>query len=264
MSKPNPPSLPVSVPAAHGLLRRWGPLALLALGLVVVLASGAHRAISFDAIALRYGDMQGLLAAQPLATIVGAVLLYGLVVALSLPAAWLMTIAMGLLFGWQLGSLVAVLGATLGASLLFLAARTAFADFFASRFSGTIARLSDGFARNAVSYLLFLRLAPVVPFTLLNIVPALLGVPFRTFVWTTAVGIVPGTLAYAYAGEGLRSIVAERAQACMQGVAPCGQALTPGDIVTPQILIAFALLAVVSLVPVVLKRFVSRQNRPQA
>lgn len=114
--------------------------------------------------------------------------------------------------------------------------------------------MGKGFREDATSYMLFLRLAPVFPFTLINVVPAILGVRLSTFAWTTFVGIIPGVTAYAFAGEGLRSIVSERAAACAIDQPPCGTALSPADLVTKEILIAFALLGVVSLLPVVLKR----------
>jgi uncharacterized membrane protein YdjX (TVP38/TMEM64 family) len=115
--------------------------------------------------------------------------------------------------------------------------------------------MAEGFRSDAVSYMLFLRLAPVFPFILVNVVPAILGVPFVTYLWTTFVGIIPGVLAYTFAGEGLRSIVHDRAAACAANVPPCGTPLTAGDLLTPQIGIAFALLAMVSLIPIVVKRF---------
>jgi uncharacterized membrane protein YdjX (TVP38/TMEM64 family) len=120
--------------------------------------------------------------------------------------------------------------------------------------------MADGFREDATSYLLFLRLTPLFPFWLVNAVPAILGVNFVTFAWTTFVGIIPGTVAFGFAGEGLRSIVADRAVACMAGIDPCGQPLAAGDLVTTEILIAFALLGLVSLLPVLLRRV--RRGKP--
>jgi len=235
-------------------LRRMIPLGLLALAIVALFASGLHRQLSFDRIAMHYGTLAGLIGDRPLLSALVAMLAYALATAVSFPAAWLLTVSTGLLFGWMAGGVIVVLGATSGACILYLAARYALADFFRARAGNVLNRMADGFRSDATSYMLFLRLAPVFPFTLVNVVPAILGVPFITFVWTTFVGIIPGVMAYVFAGVGLRSIVAERAEACRAGIAPCGETLGPGDLITPQILIAFAALGVVSLIPVVLKR----------
>lgn len=235
-------------------IRRLWPVAVIALGLAAFFLSGAHRLISFDAIAINYARLAEWVADQPVISSLAAVIIYATATAFSVPAAWLFSVATGLVFGWIWGAVLVTLGATLGATLLFLAAGHAFADFFKARAGGWIDRMAKGFRDDAVSYMLFLRLAPVVPFALVNIVPAILGVPLRIFVATTAIGIIPGVIAYVFAGQGLRSIVAERAASCADGVAPCGEPLSAGDLVTPEVLIAFALLGFVSLLPVVLKR----------
>jgi uncharacterized membrane protein YdjX (TVP38/TMEM64 family) len=183
-----------------------------------------------------------------------ATLIYAGATAVSFPAAWLLTVAFGLVFGWITASLIVVVGATAGAAILFWVARHGLADFFRHRAGNVMNKMAAGFREDATSYMLFLRLAPVFPFTLVNVVPAILNVSFSTFLWTTFVGIIPGVIAYSYAGEGLRSIVGERAAACAADIAPCGEALSPGDLVTREILIAFILLGIVSLIPVVLRR----------
>ena len=104
-----------------------------------------------------------------------------LVTALSFPAASLLTIFAGFLFGWLPGAGLAVIGATTGASLLFLAARTAFGGFLRDRAGGLAARFSKGFEEDAFAYLLVLRLAPFVPFFVVNIAPALCGVRPKVF-----------------------------------------------------------------------------------
>lgn len=237
------------------LIKRGLPLVFLAVLVVGFFASGLHKQISFDELALRYGELTGFVEANLIGALLVAIGLYAFAVSAAFPAAWLLTVAFGLIFGWALGAVAVVTGATIGASILFIVAGSLLADFFRKRAGDRLNAMAEGFRSNEVSYMLFLRLAPVFPFLLVNVVPAILGVRFATFVWTTAVGIIPGTVAYAFAGEGLRSIIGERAAACAADIAPCGEALTPGQIVTPQILIAFSLLAVVSLIPVVLKRF---------
>jgi len=238
----------------HFALKRALPLAILAALVGTFFATGLHTRISFDQLALRYGELTAFVNANLALAMLAAIGLYAFAVAAAFPAAWVLTVSYGLIFGWLLGAVTVVVGATLGATILFLVARLVLADFFRAKAGDRLNAMAEGFRKDAFSYLLFLRLAPVFSFLLVNVVPAILGVPLAIFVVTTALGIIPGTIAYAFAGEGLRSIVDDRAAACRAGEPPCGEALSPGDFVTTEILIAFSLLAVVSLLPVVLKR----------
>ncbi len=234
-------------------LKRLIPLGILVIAIAIFFLTGLNRQITFDAIALRYGALANWVAGEPVLAVLAVILAYALATALSFPAAWLLTVIAGLLLGWALASLAVTIGATLGACALYFATRLALAGFFRAKAGNVLNKMAEGFRRDAVSYMLFLRLAPVFPFTLINVVPAILGVSFPVFAATTAIGIVPGVVAYAFAGEGLRSIVAARAEACTAGGLPCGTGLNPSNLVTPQILIAFALLALVSLIPVVFR-----------
>lgn len=242
--------------------RQYLPLAAIAVvGAVLFFAAGLHRELTFDALALRYAALEETIAAAPVLSFLIAMAVYAAIVMFAIPGVWILSVAYGLLFGWVWGIPLVLLGATLGASILYWAARTAFSDYFRKRAGPMLSRLAEGFRENAASYLLFLRFAPMFPFVIVNVAPAVLGVSYRTFLWTTLVGIGPGTAVYAYAGEGLRNVVAERAEACLADAPPCGEPLMPWDILTPQILVAFALLAVVSLVPVLLRLDIRRARR---
>lgn len=243
-----------------GRLKRLIPLGVLVTGIVLFFATGLNERLSFDVIALRYGELQAFVEAHPVLAPLAAAGIYALATALSLPAGSLLTITAGLIFGWFLGALIVVSGATIGACILFLAAATALAGFFRERAGDRLSAMAKGFRESATNYMLFLRLTPIFPFWLVNAVPAILGVNFFTFAWTTFIGIIPGTIAYAYAGEGLRAIVAERAEACLAGIAPCGEPFSFASLVKLEVLIAFALLGLVSLLPVLLKRL--RGRRP--
>lgn len=245
---------PSNMEKALPLMKRFVPLGILLIAIIAFFGSGVHQQLSFDSIAMNYGQLENYVSTQPLIASLALIAAYAVAVALSFPAAWLLTVTAGMIFGWYWGGALVVIGATIGACTLFLTARYALSDFFKERAGGVLNKMGKGFRDDATSYMLFLRLAPVFPFTLVNVVPAILGVKLSTFAWTTFVGIIPGAIAYAFAGEGLRSIVAERATACEIDQPPCGTALSPGDLVTREILIAFALLAMVSLIPVVLKR----------
>lgn len=245
-------SNPPKNPARH--IKQWAPIGLLVTAFVAFFATGFYEMLTLDELARRYADLNAFIQNNFWSAVIGAIAIYIVVTAASLPAASLLSVAIGLMFGWALGATIIVIGATLGASILFHVARSLLVDFFSERAGDKLNIMAAGFRDDAVSYMLFLRLAAIFPFFVVNFVPAILGVRFFTFFWTTAIGIIPGTIAYAFAGEGLRSIVAERADACTQNIAPCGQPLSPGDIITSEMLIAFILLALVSLLPVVLKR----------
>ncbi|MCB9993003.1 MAG: TVP38/TMEM64 family protein [Hyphomicrobiaceae bacterium] len=245
-------------------LTRFWPLALIALAVALFFGLGLHRQISIDGLAVNYAAITGYVAANPVLAYLGGGLLYVAAVAVAFPAAWIITVGFGVVFGLVNGSILVIVSATLGACILYWAARTLLADFFRARAGRWLNDMADGFRRNAASYLLFLRLTPVAPFVLLNALPGVLNVPFFTYAWTTALGIIPGTLAYVSAGEGLRAIVAERATACAAGVPPCGGPLSPSDLVRPETLIAISLLALVSLLPVVLKWWRARGEAGKA
>ena len=252
MTEPTKPETPENT--SMRTIKRLLPLMVLLLAVVAFFASGVHRNLDFDQIAASYATLVGHVGERPVLSVLVAMLAYTVATALSFPAAWLLTVAIALVFGWVTASFIVLISASTGASILFLIARYALADFFRHRAGAMLNKMAKGFREDAVSYMLFLRMAPIFPFTLVNVVPAILGVPLVTFFWTTFVGIIPGVVAYSYAGEGLRSIVVERADACAAGIAPCGEGLSPGDLVTTQILIAFILLALVSLLPILLKR----------
>jgi uncharacterized membrane protein YdjX (TVP38/TMEM64 family) len=128
---------------------------------------------------------------------------YVAAVSLSLPGAAILTLTGGFLFGAWAGAALAVVGATAGATLVFLFARSVFGEDALSRLGPSAAKLAANIGANAWSYLLVLRLAPLFPFFLVNLVPAFAGVRLPVFVATTFLGIIPGTVVFALAGSGL-------------------------------------------------------------
>jgi uncharacterized membrane protein YdjX (TVP38/TMEM64 family) len=168
--------------------------------------------------------------------------------AVSIPGATILTLAGGFLFGIIWGSALTVLGATLGATAVFLAARTALGDALRRKAGPWMQRMEAGFRRDAVSYLLSLRLIPVVPFWLVNLVPAFFGVPLRTFVWTTAVGIVPGTVVYTSVGNGLGATL------------EAGGRPDLGVIFQPEVLLPLIGLGLLALLPAAWKRWRGRRD----
>ncbi|MBN7785937.1 TVP38/TMEM64 family protein [Ponticoccus gilvus] len=139
----------------------------------------------------------------------GFALAYVAIVAFSLPGAAVASVTGGFLFGLWAGTALNVAAATVGAVLIFLAARAGLGRTVAQRLEtseGTLKRVKDGLRDNEVNVLLVLRLVPVVPFFVANLLPALVGVSFRNFLWTTAVGIIPGALVFTSIGVGLGEV----------------------------------------------------------
>ena len=249
-------------------LARWLPLlAMLAVAGLVV-AMGWHRWLSLKTIGLNYDALRAFIADNLLGALALYVLVYAAVVALSLPGALIMTLAGGLLFGWPLATPATVISATLGGTILFLVARSTFGEALSGKAGAAIQGLKAGFRENALSYMLFLRLVPAFPFVVVNLAAAALGVPLRTYVLGTLIGIIPGTLAYSVAGAGLGSVIeAQNAsyQACLAKAgggaaaeARCPYAIDTGALVTKELVLAFVLLSLVALIPVALKKWKAR------
>src|SRR5258707_13958213 len=155
----------------------------------------------------------------------------------------------GLVFGMWWGALLSVIGAKIGSVAVFLAARPAFYDLFHARAGAALARFEEGFRRDSFSYLLFLRLVPVFPFWLVNVVPALLGMGLDRFALATLIGIIPGCVVYASVGAGF-GVLIDR-----------GEMPDLGVIFQAPILLPLLGLAALALVPVVYARLRSRKAR---
>ncbi len=239
---------------APSALRRYGPLALLAIAAALVYASGLHEALSLDRLIREHEALKAAVAEDAAFALLGFVGVYVATVALSIPGASLLTILGGFLFGWLVGGLVTVVAATAGATVIFLVARSAIGAPLRSRAGPFLTRLSDGFREDAMSYLLFLRLVPLFPFWLVNIAPAIFDVPLRTYLIASFVGMIPGTFAYTLVGAGLTSLI-EAQERADPGCAARGTCqIDPSALLTPTMIAAFVALGLVSLVPVAVKR----------
>lgn len=248
-----------------GALSRWGPLAVLVAGIVAVYVSGSHKYLSLSAVAENRDALLEFVANHYVSAILAYALAYIMTVAFSLPGAALLTILGAFLFGWFIGGLVTVIAATLGATAIFLIAQSSVGDSLTRKAGPWVKSFSEGFARDAFNYLLFLRLVPVFPFWLVNIAPALFNVPLSTYVWATFIGIIPGTFAFSIVGSGLDSIIAAQQASydnCVaeKGAGACTFSLDAGALVTPQLLAGFAALGFVSLIPIIVKRVKSAKG----
>jgi uncharacterized membrane protein YdjX (TVP38/TMEM64 family) len=182
------------------------PLLVLVAGLVAFFASGASHYVDFEILRENRTQLQDWVDRYTLGALAIYFLVYVAVTAFSLPGGLLLTTVGGFLFGTWLAGGIVVFAATLGASILFLAARSALAEVLRAKAGSTIDRMEAGFRENAMSYLLVLRLVPLFPFFLVNLVPAFLGVSLKTYVIATFFGIVPGTFVFASLGNGFGAL----------------------------------------------------------
>ena len=189
-------------------LRHLLPLLLLVAAGVAIWHSGLAGELSWAALAHHQEALRAEVAAHPLLAPAAFVGLYALIVAFSIPEASLATVTAGLLFGPWFGGGLAVLGATLGAVVLFVVARTALAGFMARRAQTLLGRIRPGLERDGFSYLLALRLLPIVPFWLVNLGAALCGMRLFPYAAATLIGIIPVTFVFAWIGTGVGEVLA--------------------------------------------------------
>ena len=195
--------MPLSLPP---LKKLWLPL-LLAGGLLMFFATSAHTTINWQSLAQNYGTITGFADANLAIAALGFAVLYLIAVAFCLPVALFLTLTGGAVFGWLAVPLI-LMGATFGAGIVFIAARTIFTNLARARAGTFIARLEAGFSANAFSYLLVLRLIPVAPFWVMNIVPAFSRMSLRSFLAATFIGISPATTVFVSVGRGLDHVLA--------------------------------------------------------
>lgn len=168
------------------------------------------------------------------------VMAYVVVTGLSLPGAVILTLAGGFLFGSVIGTFLVNLGATTGATLAFLAARYMLRDWVEHKFGKWLNPIQEGFAKSDFSYLMTLRLIPLFPFFVVNLVSGLTRMKVGTYVAATALGIIPGSFVYAYAGRQLGTINSLK------------------EIASPNVIAAFILLGVLALAPAIYKKVTTK------
>jgi uncharacterized membrane protein YdjX (TVP38/TMEM64 family) len=228
-------------------LKRFLPLAVLLLAIVAAFGLGLDDYVSFEQLERNRAQLLAFVERHPLLAPLVFMLIYAAVIALSIPGGAILTMAGGFLFGVVAATCYAVIAATCGATVVFLIARTALGDTLRHKAGPAMRRMEAGFRENALSYLLFLRLIPVFPFWLVNLVPAFLGVPLRTYVLATLVGIIPGSLVYASVGNGLGAVF------------EAGGRPDLGIIFKPEIILPIIGLAVLAILPVAYKKIKAGQ-----
>src|SRR6185437_17091377 len=251
-------------PSGSGVWRRLLPLAVVVAAAIAVYWVAGPRAISLEALIRHRAEIDAFVGRHAVAAILAYTGIYIVAVSLSVPGATFLTVTSGFLFGVWLGAAASVVGATVGATVIFLVARTAFGEPLLARAGPRLAELARGFRDDAFSYLLFLRLVPAFPFFLVNLVPAFAGVRLGPFIAATALGVIPAAVAFALAGTGLDSVITAQKDTYYQCVASgshsCRMAFDAGDVLTPRMVIALVALGLLALAPVVVKHLRARSR----
>jgi len=238
-------------------LWRAVPLILLLTVVGAVFATGLHRSLTFETFARYEARLQDLVASHRLEMLGLYALIYVAAVTFSLPVSAFLSAIGGYLFGWALGAVTASLAATLGATNIFLIARTSLGRPLLQRAGTRIQKLASGFQKQAFFYLLSLRLIPVVPFWLTNLAAAFFGMRLKSFVLATQFGMLPVSFAFAFAGSGLDEVIARhqklRADCLAAGRSDCSIAISAKSLLTPELMIALAILGILALIPIMFR-----------
>ena len=224
-------------------MKRFLPIFIILIAMIGIYFSGAYKYLSLENLRDHHQFLNLFTEKHFLLVSLLFVLTYVLVAALSIPGSMFLSLLGGYLFPQPLSLIYVVCGATTGASLLFFAASTALKKHLRKKARPFLKKMEKGFQKNAANYLLFLRFVPLFPFWVVNLAPAFLNVRLQTFVWTTFVGIIPGSLALTLAGDGLQKIFDSNAP------------LSIDTIFNPEIKVALLLLGLVSLLPIMIKRY---------
>jgi uncharacterized membrane protein YdjX (TVP38/TMEM64 family) len=211
---------------------KWTLLFTLVLVIVLYYTFDLGRFLTLASLKVNREALLGLYHEHHVLTVFGFVFLYIIQTALSLPGATVFSLCAGLLFGPLLGTIYALISATLGAVLAFLGTRYFLRATIEEKFGHTLENLNTALERDGMHYLLFLRLVPAFPFFMVNLGAALTNLPLKTFILGTAIGIIPGAFVYVNAGASLATIN------------------SLSDIVTIRIIGSFALMGFLTLLPV--------------
>ncbi len=228
--------------------KRFAPIAAIIAAVAGAFALGVDDYLSFEALRENRDVLMSFTQEHVGAAAALFIVAYALTTALSLPGGAILSIAGGFLFGSFLGTAWVVVGATIGAVGIFLAARTALGDFLKAKAGPWLKKMEAGFQDNALSYLLVLRLVPLFPFVVVNLVPAFLGVKLRTFALATFIGIIPGSFVFASIGAGLGSVFDR------------GDSFSPAGALTPEVIVALIGLSALSIIPVLYKKIKARRT----
>ena len=234
-------------------IKLW-PIYIILAGLAFAISQGWHSQLSPAALGENAVYLNNLVQENFLLVFLAFIAIYILATAFMVPASAL-TIGGGFLFGAAIGAPATVVGATIGACVLFVAAKSSIGEALKSVAGPFVGKMEAGFNESPLSYLFTLRLIPLFPFAVVNIAPAILGAKFRDYFISTALGIIPGTVAYSLIGAGLQKTLLKAAEA--------GESIDVGSLVgsaAASFAPAFFALAFVALIPAIYKKFFKKKT----
>lgn len=233
----------------------WLPIGINLVLITAIYVTDFHKTLTIEMVALRFGAAQTYLSFDGSAwSLVLFIVVHILVAALSIPILSLLTVVSCIFLGVIYGTVVSIIGATLGASIAFLMFRAAAADLLRHERTQAVAQIAERARPSAFNYLLFLRLVPIFPFWLTNLTAAFFCTRLRTFALSTLIGITPGVIAFAFFASALREAMLTQEEACSVAKrSDCAlnfSALDFRDAITPQIFVLLSALGVLALIPV--------------
>jgi uncharacterized membrane protein YdjX (TVP38/TMEM64 family) len=240
----DPTAPPNSVQPRKPLWKRLLPVAIIAAALAAFFALGGPEYVSLESLKENRETLAAMVADNFALVFIGFIALYALLVGISFPGASFLSIFGGFLFGSIFGGFAVVVGATIGATAIFLAARYAFGDALSKKAGPYMKKFEAGLKENELSYLFILRLIPAFPFFIVNIVPALFDVKIRNYVLTTFFGIIPGSFVYASVGAGVGAVFDSGEDLQLSGL-----------MLQPKIIVPIVGLIALSLLPILYKKF---------
>jgi len=227
-------------------MKRLIPIVLLLSLMFIAWKYGVYDFLTLDFLRTNRHSLLEFVRSYPISAPIIYILFYILLVSLSIPGAVYLTLLSGFLFSQPWSTLYTVCAASTGAMIIFLATKTSLHHYLKNLAGNRVLSMKKGFSENAASYLLFLRLVPIFPFFLVNIVPGLLGVPFRTYAWTTVLGIIPATFIFCQAGSTLGSIVDSTKEFSLK------------EILTTEIYLVLIAMGILTLLPSLIKKWKSQ------
>lgn len=233
------------------LVKRLLPMGIILVALAVFFALGGPEYINMESLKNNRETLAGFVQENFILTFLGFILIYAVLVAISVPGAGFLSIFGGFLFGTIVGGAGNVIGATIGATTIFLAARYAIGDALSKKAGPYMKKFEAGLKENELSYLFILRLIPAFPFFIVNIVPALFDVKLRNYMIATFFGIIPGALVYASIGDGIGAVFDAGEDVQLSGL-----------MTQPRILAPIIGLILLSLIPIIYKKFKKTADRP--
>jgi uncharacterized membrane protein YdjX (TVP38/TMEM64 family) len=221
-------------------------LQIAVIGVFLIVASLAYffnleDYLSFDMLKQHRQSLLSFVNLHRILSSVVYVALYITIVTFALPGTFFLSVSAGFLFGWVLGTINVVIGASIGAIFIFLLARFALADMVKAKTGPWLQKIEKKFQEDALSYLLVLRLIPVIPFFIVNLVSAVIGVRLRTYFIATVLGVIPGAYFYVTFGTGLGEIF------------DLGKKYAGTGVITPGIFLGLCGLAFIAMLPVIYK-----------